>query len=123
MSNTEARLALRPLLNLAPAEAPEESFQNNTLRPIMKMQHELLVAAFRLSLQKRKVKLEQLPANQRFDKIKQLITRDARLRGLLLGIAVGQFTNQEMVYFVENESSINRRMTNLLVERLASAVA
>lgn len=120
---SEARLALRPQLDLAPASAPEESFQNETLRPIMKMQHDLLLAAFQLYLQKRKVRLEQVPAKQRFDKIKQIITRDNRLRGLLLGIAIGQFTKEEMDYFVANESSVNRRMTNLLVERLASAVA
>lgn len=121
MNDTDiSRLALRPTLNFAPAAAPEEAFQNNSLRPIMKLQHELLVTAFRLYLEKRKVKMEQIAVKQRFAKIKELVTRDNRLRGLLFGITVGQFTAEEMQYYVQFEGSINRRITNLLVERLLS---
>ncbi|MEM9259331.1 MAG: hypothetical protein AAGA62_06755 [Bacteroidota bacterium] len=116
-----SRLALRPKLDFAPAAAPEEAFQNNSLRPIMKLQHGLLVAALRLYLEKRKVKMEQVAVKQRFAKIKELVTRDNRLRGLLFGITIGQFTAEEMQYYVQNEGSINRRITNLLVERLSSS--
>ncbi len=113
------RLALRPQLSLPPAESTEEQFQNNTLRPIMKQQDALLRAALGLFLQKRKVQLDQIPAKQRFAKIKELVTRDNRLRGLLFGIAVGQFTEDEMGYYLDAEREVNRRMTNLLVERLS----
>ncbi|MEM6772664.1 MAG: hypothetical protein AAF597_18945 [Bacteroidota bacterium] len=113
------RLALRPVLDLPAATTPEERFQNATLRPIMKQQDALLRAALGIFLTKRKVKLDQIPANQRFAKVKELVTRDNRLRGLLFGIAVGQFTADEMTYYAANEREANRRMTNLLVERLA----
>lgn len=120
MSNTDQqRLSLRPTLSLPPATTPEEQFQNNTLRPIMKQQDQLLRAALRLFLAKRKVKLDQIAANQRFAKIKELVTRDNRLRGLLFGIAVGQFTTTEMEYYLEHDGEVNRRITNLLVERLS----
>lgn len=112
------RLALRPQLKLAPAASPEEQFQNDTLRPIMKQQNALLKAALGMFLTKRKVHLLQIPAKQRFAKTKELVTRDNRLRGLLFGIAIGQFTEAEMGYYVANEREVNRRMTNLLVERL-----
>lgn len=115
----EQRLALRPRLDLLPATTPAEQFQNNTLRPVMKQQDELLRAALGMFLTKRKVRPEQLPAKQRFEKIKELVTRDNRLRGLLFGIAVGQFTTGEMAYYRDNESDVNRRITNLLVERLS----
>ena len=112
------RMALRPTLDLPSATKVEEQFQNNTLRPIMKQQNDLLQAALEIFLVKRKVKLEQVPTNQRFAKIKELVTRDNQLRGLLIGMAAGQFTSEEMVYYVSNERDVNRRMTNLLVERL-----
>lgn len=119
MSDYDAqRLALRPQLTLAPATSPEEQFQNNTLRPIMKQQHALLRSALELFLRKRKVNLNQIPEKQRFAKTKELVTRDNRLRGLLFGIAVGQFTEAEMGYYVAHEREVNRRITNLLVERL-----
>ncbi len=120
MLSNQARLALRPQLNLAPAASPSETFQNDTLRPIMKLQHELIVAVFAQFLTKRKVKPDQLPASQRLAKIKELVTRDNRLRGLLFGIAIGQFTTEEMTHYLENEGDTNRRMTNLLTERLLS---
>lgn len=120
MPTDDARLALRPQLDLAPAAAPDEQFQNDTLRPVMKMQHDLLLDVFRMFLAKRKVKLEQLPAHQRFAKIKELLTRDNRLRGLLFGIAIGQFTRGEMEYYLENDGNVNRRITNLIVERMTS---
>ncbi|MFT6001063.1 MAG: hypothetical protein ACI81P_003530 [Neolewinella sp.] len=123
MSADEDRRALRPKLDLVPAAAPEEKFQNETLRPIMKLQHDLILAIFRHFLLKRKVKLEQLPADQRFGKIKEMVTRDHRLRDLLFGLAMGQFTAAEMTYYLEHESNVHRRMTNLVVERLTSVFA
>lgn len=120
MPTDEDRRALRPQLNLAPAAAPPEHFQNETLRPVMKLQHELILAVFRHFLVKRKIKLEQLPADQRFGKVKEMVTRDHRLRDLLFGLVLGQFTTAEMACYLENESDVHRRMTNLIVERLTS---
>ncbi|WP_020571489.1 hypothetical protein [Neolewinella persica] len=123
MPTDEIRLTLRPQLQLAPAAAPDEKFQNDTLRPIMKLQHDLILSIFGHFLVKRKIKLEQLPADQRSGKIKEMVTRDHRLRDLLFGLALGQFTSAEMDYYLEHESNVHRRMTNLLVERLTSVFA
>ena len=123
MTPDAARLSLRPILDLAPAAAPEEAFQNETLRPILKLQHDNLVAVFNLFLAKRKVNPAQLPAAARFAKVKELVTRDNRLRGLLFGMAIGHFTEPEMRYYLENDGAVNRRLTNLLTERLTGALA
>lgn len=119
-AHDEQRLALRPQLDLPPATTPAEQFQNGTLRPIMKQQDGLLRAILGMFLTKRKVRPDQLPVARRIAKIKEMVTRDNRLRGLLFGIAAGQFTAEEMAYYVANESEANRRMTNLLVERLSA---
>lgn len=120
ITSDEQRLALRPTLDLPTASTPEERFQNDTLRPVMKQQDALLRAALGMFLKKRKVSPDQLSAEQRFAKIKEMVTRDNQLRGLLFGIAVGQFTAAEMDYYRNHDSDANRRMTNLLVERLLS---
>lgn len=117
MTDTQ-RLEFRPTLHLAPAAAPAEQFQNETLRPLAKQQHDLLVAAFQLFLKKRKVNFNAIATTKRFDKVKELVARDNRLRGLLFGIVVGGFTRAEMNYYIENEGEVNRRLTNLLTERL-----
>ena len=127
----QARLSLRPQLTLTPdlrlgplpqTTLPEEAFQNETLRPVAKLQNDLLVSALGLFLRKRKVDMRQTAAKQRFEKIKELVARDNRLRGLLFGIIVGQFTTTEMAYYLAHESEVNRRLTNLLTERLTESV-
>ena len=102
----------------APTDSPEEAFQNDTLRPILKQQDGLLRTVFTHYLSKRKVKPAQLSAQARREKVKELVTRDNRLRGLLFGMVVGHFSPEEVAYYVGNEAGVNRRLTNLLVERL-----
>ncbi len=123
MLTDQDRLALRPQLPLAPAAAPAEKFQNETLRPVLKQQHPLLESVFRAFLVKRKVNLEQIPADQRFGKIKDLVTRDHHLRNLLTGMIIGQFTAPEMSWYLAQQPEVNRRLTNLLTERLTSIFA
>jgi len=110
----------RPHVPTLPTDSPDEAFQNATLRPILKQQDALLRTVFAHYLVKRKVKPEHMPTGKRTEKIKELVTRDNRLRGLLFGIVIGHFTPEEVSYYVDNESGVNRRMTNLLVERLTS---
>ena len=118
----DPRLTLRPHISTAPAASPDEAFQNETLRPVAKLQHDLLLAVFTLYLGKRKVRMDQIASKQRFAKVKELVARDNRLRGLLFGIIVGQFTSGEIDYYVSHEREVNRRLTNLLTERLSGAV-
>lgn len=108
----------RPTIPTLPTDNPEEAFQNDTLRPLLKQLDPTLRAVFAHYLTKRKVRPDQLPKAQRSAKIKELVTRDNRLRGLLFGMVIGHFTAGEVTYYLANEAGVNRRMTNLLVERL-----
>lgn len=114
---------MRPVVPTQPTDSPEEAFQNTTLRPILKQHHDLLSAILRHYLVKRKVHPEQVPAAKRLAKVKELVTRDNRLRGLLFGVVVGHFTAAELEIYLEKEGEINRRITNLLVERLQSSLS
>lgn len=115
------RLALRPLIpNLAPAQSPAEQFQNDTLRPIIKMQNDLIVQLYRHFLQKRKVKFDGMSIEQRKNWISKSISKDNRLRGILLGMVVGQFTDSELSIFIDMEGEARRRIFDLLTQRLQS---
>ncbi len=39
---------------------------------------------------------------------------------MLFGLVIGQFTAAELEFFLANDEDANRRITNLLVERLHS---
>ena len=66
----------RPIIkNLIKKHTTEiESFQNTTIRPIIKMQHLLLVASFNNYLEKRKVNLQSCSDLQINNKINQFST-------------------------------------------------
>lgn len=111
----------RPTITTAPTVAGSlEHFQNHTLRPILKQQNELLLELFNHFLQKRKIDLVKLPPGQRRERIAQLLAKDNRLRGLLFGLVIGQFTPEELQDYLQRESELNRRLTSLLTERLFS---
>lgn len=116
------RRSLRPRLDTEPTSQPAEAFQNDTLRPVLKLQHEHLLAVFQHFLIKRKVDLSKLPAARRAEKIAELLTRDNRLRGLLFGLVVGLFEGKEVAYYLQNEREVNQRLTSLLTQRLLSVL-
>ena len=121
--NPTARKALRPHVSTAPAATDEERFQNDTLRPVLKLQHDLLLATFRHYLTKRKVRWKSMPKVAFREKSENLLTRDNRLRGLLFGMVVGMFDEAELTYYLAHESAVNRRITSMLTKRVLEVQA
>jgi hypothetical protein len=120
----EQLLAIRPILAIETAESSEmEQFQSNTLRPILKFQHDLFVAVFRNYIAKRKNTFATLSKGQRLAYIADSIKEDFKFKNRLLGLVIGHFTAAEFAVFSDNEAELTRRLTTLLVQRLQSAVA
>ncbi len=117
----EQRKAIRPEIHtMVEPENPAEKFQNEVLRPIMKMQNDLIVAIFRHFLRKRKVPFNGKSIEERKQWIAHSLSKDNRLRGMLLGAIIGHFTLEEYTFYLEQEGEMRRRITNLLTERLRS---
>jgi hypothetical protein len=100
----------------------EESFQNNTLRPIAKLQNDLLVAVFRNYARKHKNVFYDLSIDKRMDYIENAIHKDMKFRNSLKGMIIGQFTLDEYERYILNSSALNKRMMNLVKERLKSNI-
>ena len=121
MRHEPALLALRPDLNLDTAQStPAEAFQNNTLRPLLKMQHDVLLHIFRHYTRKRKNVFLQLAPKARLEYIAHSVRHDAALRHLLAGAVVGHFTAAELAFFLENEADTMKRLADLTIQRLQS---
>ncbi len=116
----DARLQLRPQIETAPAESVAEDFQNRCLRPILKLQHPLLVQLFGHHAARRNYKLVGLSAEKKRQQIQTALQQDTRLRGLLFGLVLGQCTEAELAQYCQMESEMNRRLGQLLLERLHS---
>jgi hypothetical protein len=100
--------------------SPEEQFQNQTIRPVAKLQNDLLLAVFRNYVQKHKNVFYDLSVDKRLDYIENAIHKDMKFRNSLKGILIGQFTLDEYQQYIENSSALNKRMMNIVKERLKS---
>lgn len=100
----------------------EERFQNTTLRPVVKLQNPLLIEMFRNYITKRKNVFYNLSLEKRLTYIENAVNKDMKFRNSLKGMIIGQFTVEEYLIYVQNSSALNKRMANLLRERLISQV-
>ncbi len=115
----DARQSIRPrIATEGTAVSEAERFQNAVLRPILKMQNELLIAVFRHFLEKRKIPFQRFSQQQRHEHIAHALRKDNRLRGLALGTVIGHFTPDEYAAFLTDEAELSRRITDMMVQRL-----
>lgn len=120
-----ALLQLRPEIPSAKVNADmtsDESFQNGTLRPIAKLQNDLLVAVFRNYVRKHKNVFHDLSVEKRLDYIENAIHKDMKFRNSLKGMIIGQFTIEEYELYIQNSSALNKRMMNIVKDRLKSNI-
>ncbi|WP_028375770.1 hypothetical protein [Leeuwenhoekiella sp. MAR_2009_132] len=100
----------------------EEHFQNATLRPVAKLQNDLLVEAFRNYIAKHKNVYYNLTVEKRLAYIENAIQKDIKFRNSLKGMLIGQFTLEEYRTYIKNSSALNKRMMNLVRERIQSNI-
>jgi len=118
-------LRFRPLLpnaRVTDEMSRDEQFQNATLRPIIKFQNTLLIAAFRNYVQKHKNYFHGLTLLKKLEYIEHAIQKDMKFRNSLKGMVIGQFTVEEYETYILNSSALNKRMMNMVIERLKDQV-
>lgn len=120
-----ALLALRPAIVGQPAAVPTPTtvadFQHQVLRPLLKLQHPLLLAIvadfahdYRLPLTRPEAELGAA--------LTELLARNARLRATITGIIVGLFTQQESAFYRPQRNELNRRLLDLAQQRILSSL-
>ena len=100
----------------------EEFFQNETLRPIMKLQNDLLVAVFQNYMAKSKIDFRQFSVEKKFIFIENAVKKDIKFQNSLKGLIIGLFTLEEYNRYAANSSALTKRISNLLIERIKSQV-
>ena len=118
-------LKIRPELQQAKVDAQtseDESFQNITLRPVIKFQNELLIAAFKNYIRKHKNRFYELSLENRLVYVERSIQKDVKFRNSLKGMVIGQFTVEEYQIYIKNSSALNKRMMNMVINRLKDQI-
>ena len=121
-----ALLALRPQLPVQPpdpADAALGHFLHQTLRPLLKLQHPLLLrtvadfaASYRLPLA-----TAALVDQQRL--LAELVERNMNLRYTIVGQISGQFTSAEIDFYRPHRTALNRRILSLAGQRVQESAA
>ena len=96
----------------------EERFQNETLRPVLKLQNPLLLATFVNYATKHKGVFFDIPTDKQQAYIENAVHKDQKFRNALKGVIIGQFTVEEYYIYTQNSSQLNKRMMSLVITRL-----
>ncbi|WP_304144323.1 glyoxalase [Mesoflavibacter zeaxanthinifaciens] len=118
-------LAARPIIEsiiINETMSSEERFQNETLRPVIKLQNDLFIEVFRNYIAKHKNVFYQLSLEKRLNYIENAIHKDIKFRNSLKGMVIGQFTVDEYLTYIKNSSALNKRMMNIVKQRLQSNI-
>jgi hypothetical protein len=98
----------------------EEVFQNVTLRPILKLQNDLIVLVFQNYVNQIKLPFKDFTVEKKMSSIATIISKDIQLQNTLKGIVIGLFTTEEYHYYSKTISNSNKRIKAMLIERLQS---
>ena len=99
-----------------------ELFQNQTLRPVIKMQHDLLIASFNMYKAKRKIDFSSLTDQKKRSKTKAVFVKDINYKNLTLGFIIGAFSLEEFAYYSLNASELNKRIIQIVIQRVQDSL-
>ena len=120
---TDTKISIRPVIkNIGSNENKNEaeSFQNATLRPILKLQHDLLVAFFEHYVRKKKIDFQGLSSAKKNDLMSNVFRNDNMLKTELRCKIIGQFTVNEFDLYQNIYADTNKRILTMAKERLLS---
>ena len=100
----------------------DELFQNQILRPILKLQNDLYVEIFKYYIIKNKLPFGEFLIDKKLVYIEKTILNDNKFRNLLIGITIGFLKIEEYKTYSKNSSALNKRIISMLIERLKSQV-
>ena len=108
--------------NISDESSVDEVFQNEVLRPILKLQNDLFIASFINHVTKNKIDFNSYSIEKKMTMIENAIQKDIKFRNALKGMIIGLFTIDEYSQYIKNSSGLNKRMMGMLIERLKSQV-
>ena len=100
----------------------QEDFQNKVLRPIIKMQSDLLIAHLRNQLRVSKIQLDQLPDLKKEAALTGLFTKNQSFKREIIGMVIGKFTLEEYDIYLGFTKEINRRISQIVLNRCLDLV-
>jgi hypothetical protein len=116
MTRNETLINLRPEIKFDTSKTSldAETFQNQTLRPILKWQHDIII-----QLLKNNFAELIMPINKKEQVVfmTKYLNKNLVLKQQLIGICIGLFTEDEMAFYLENQKTVNSRLSQLVLKK------
>lgn len=116
---------IRPLVtieNKLESHQEIELFQNVVIRPVLKMQHDIIIKIFNFSIKKLAMDWNNLKKNKKIQFIDNQLSRNIQLKNLVLGIVVGQLEEIEIDKYLMNSREYNKRIIKMSIQRIVSTI-
>ena len=109
---------IRPDIETDGGTSKEEQFQNGTIRPILNLQNEILVAQFRSYIEKFKPVFKAYNQTVQMDYIEEVMKKDPRIRNSMIASCVSLFTIEEYDFYKNHKNDLNKRIVHMIMRRL-----
>lgn len=112
---------IRPNLSTSESEGEDSSvlnFQNQVLRPILKLQNSIILAQFREYIKKFKPSFNAYNLKVQQNYVSDVMKSDPRIRNSLIASVVSVMTLEEYNFYVKNKNECNKRIVTLLIRRI-----
>lgn len=122
MNNRSTLLkSIRPKIEVDNTKSTElEIFQSVSLRPILKLQNEIIFALINNFLAEHKVVVKNLTDNKKIERLHDIFKNNIQQKQLLFGVVIGHFTHEEILFYNLNKKEVTKRIITMLLERVCS---
>ena len=100
----------------------EELFQNMVLRPVIKMQHDLLIMRVKSHFRSKRILFNLMDNKKRTETIIQAFQSDHNLKKEIQGMITGQLSLAEFQQYLKSERSINKRIIQMVRNRMIDSL-
>ena len=117
-----ALLALRPVVLIETTDTADTvgTFLHATLRPVLKLQNDLLLAVVTDFVRDHHIVLR--PTDQQHQ-LTELLGRNTKLRHTVVGLITGTFTTEEYAFYRPYRAELNRRLLEMALRRVLDQAA
>ena len=123
MRKEDKLLGLREeILTVKSEQTPIEQFQNTAIRPILKYQHSILIVFFSSNVHVQYIVSANFSSLKKQNQLKLFVSKQLAFRAQLLGIVTGLFTELEFEFYLSEKVNIDKRITNMILERFFSTL-
>ena len=115
----------RPNINLKnrrEVHLESELFQNEVLRPILKMQHDIILKTFHNHIEKSSINWTQLNQIKKVKCVNDQLSKNLQIKHLIIGLIVGHLNDLEINQYLSNTKEYNKRIIQMAKQRIQSTI-